>query len=356
VEELPYGVGRLGQEVNADSRSLTVSIVNTRQWDWLEPCLRSVLDHPYKSGPFNIIVLDNASADGSVEKIRTAFPEVRLIAENIRRGFGANHGRVAAVADSDLILFLNPDTLMNEGTLDRLVEAFNADVRVVAVGGPIIDPSGEIWRASPFPFPTPGRSLREAVALRRPRPSPAPDGVSVGDGWLSGSALMMDRRVFQAMGGFDPRFFLYFEETDLAKRLTEAGGRIAFRSDAPVVHEGETTERAASPGKRVSAAEMRTTTEFERSAIAYMRKHFGRSGATVYRGALILDGTIRWLATFTAVATRMVLHGGTIETTRAHHRRRIGVAINPSSGVSIGDGALEWNRQNAGRKSLDACG
>jgi N-acetylglucosaminyl-diphospho-decaprenol L-rhamnosyltransferase len=356
VEELPSGVGRLGQEVNADSRSLTVSIVNTRQWDWLEPCLRSLLDHPYRSGRFDIIVLDNASGDGSVEKIRAAFPEVRLIAEDIRRGFGTNHGRVAAVADSDLILFLNPDTLMNEGTLDRLVEAFNVDVRVVAVGGPIVDPSGEIWRASPFPFPTPGRSLREAVALRRQRPSPAPDGVSVGDGWLSGSALMMDRRVFQAMGGFDPRFFLYFEETDLAKRLIEAGGRIAFCSDAPVMHEGETTERAASPGKRVSAAEMRTTTEFERSAIAYMRKHFGRSGATVYRGALILDGTIRWLATFTAVATRMVLHGESNETTRAHHRRRIGVAINPSSGVSIGDGASEWNRQNAGRTSLDAGG
>jgi N-acetylglucosaminyl-diphospho-decaprenol L-rhamnosyltransferase len=357
VEEFPCGVGRLSQEVNADSRSLTVSIVNTRQWDWLEPCLRSVLDHPYKSGPFHIIVLDNASADGSVEKIGAAFPEVRLIAENIRRGFGANHGRVAAVADSDLILFLNPDTLMHEGTLDRLVEAFDADVRVVAAGGPIIDPSGETWRASPFPFPTPGRSLREAVALHRKRPSPvAPDGVSIGDGWLSGSALMMDRRVFQAMGGFDPRFFLYFEETDLAKRLTEAGGRIAFRSDAPVVHEGETTERAASPRNRVSAAEMRTTTEFERSAIAYMRKHFGRSGATVYRGALLLGGTIRWRATLTPVATRMALHGESIDSTRAHHRRRIGVAINPSSGLSIGDGASEWNRQNAGRTSLDAGG
>ena len=85
-KNFPAGWGRLGQEVNADSRSLTVSIVNTRQWDWLEPCLRSVLDHPYKSGPFDIIVLDNASADGSVEKIGAAFPEVRLIAENIRRG------------------------------------------------------------------------------------------------------------------------------------------------------------------------------------------------------------------------------------------------------------------------------
>jgi hypothetical protein len=101
---------------------------------------------------------------------------------------------------------------------------------------------------------------------------------------------------------------------------------------------------------------MRTTTEFERSAIAYMRKHVGRSGATVYRSALPLGGTIRWLATFTTFATGMTLHGESIESTRAHHRRRIGVAINPSSGLSIGDGASEWNRQSAGRTSLDLGG
>jgi hypothetical protein len=87
-----------------------------------------------------------------------------------------------------------------------------------------------------------------------------------------------------------------------------------------------------------------------------MRKHFGRSGATVYRGALLLGGTIRWRATFTTVATRMVVRGESIESTRAHHWRRSGVAINPSSGVSIGHGDSEWNRQNAGRTSLDAGG
>jgi hypothetical protein len=81
-----------------------------------------------------------------------------------------------------------------------------------------------------------------------------------------------------------------------------------------------------------------------------------RSGATVYCGALPLGGTIRWRATFTTVATRMVVHGESIESTRAHDLPRIGVAINLSSGVSIGDWASEWNRQNAGRTSLDPGG
>jgi N-acetylglucosaminyl-diphospho-decaprenol L-rhamnosyltransferase len=338
--------------VSKAARSLTVSVVNTKQWDWLEPCLRSLLDHPYRSGPFEIVVLDNASADGSVEKLRETFPEVRVLAETTRRGFGANHGMVAEASDSDLVMFMNPDALMHEGTLDRLVEAFDVDDRVVAVGGPIIDPSGEVWRAAPFPFPTPSRAWREAVGLHRAEPPPvAPEGVSVGDGWLSGSALMVDRRVFRAMGGFDPRFFLYFEETDLAKRLVEAGSRIAFHSAAPVTHEGKTTERAGTPGKTRSAAEMRTTTEFERSAVAYMRKHFGRSGAVSYRGALLLGAVIRWLTTYTPAAARMEVQGDSVESTRAHHRRRIGMAVNPSSGVSIGDGAAEWNLRNAGQPS-----
>jgi hypothetical protein len=80
--------------------------------------------------------------------------------------------------------------------------------------------------------------------------------------------------------------------------------------------------------------------------------HFGRSGATVYRGALLLGGTIRWPATFTTVATRMTLHGESIESPETEWRR----PINRSSRVSIGDGASEWNRQNAGRTSLDAGG
>jgi GT2 family glycosyltransferase len=330
-------------------RSLAVSIVNTKQWDWLEPCLRSVQEHPYTSGPFEIVVLDNASDDGSVERIRAAFPGIRLMAETERRGFGANHLRVAESVDSDLVMFLNPDTVMHEGTLDLLVEAFGADDRVVATGGPIIDPSGEVWRAAPFAFPTPSHAVLEAVGLHRRIKTPvATETISVWEGWLSGSALMVDRRVFLDAGGFDPRFFLYFEETDLAKRLIESGNRVGFHSAAFVTHEGWTSERAATPGKRLSPAEMRTTTEFERSAIAYMRKHYGRRGAATYRGALLMGATIRWAATYLPpLASKLEVKGDDIASTRAHHRRRVGMALNPASGVSIGDGASAWNRQHA---------
>ena len=304
-----------------------------------------MLAHPYSAGRFEVVVLDNASDDGSVERIARAFPQVRVLEQPVRRGFGANHSIVARAVQSDLVLFLNPDTVMQPGTLDRLVEAFDADPRVVMTGGPIIDPAGGVWRAAPFRFPTPWSATFEAFGLHRLSSEPiAPGGVSVGVGWLSGSALMVDRRVFLAVGGFDPEFFLYFEETDLAKRLTEAGGRIAFDSRAPVVHEGRTTERAIDVDRAVAPTAMKTTTEFERSAVIYMRKHFGALGSTIYRGALLAGAGLRWAATFSPpVARRMASHGGTVAWTRGHHRRRVALAVRPSSGVSIGDAATDWN-------------
>jgi N-acetylglucosaminyl-diphospho-decaprenol L-rhamnosyltransferase len=343
-------LGKRRQEVTeSPGRSLTVSIVNTKQYDWLGACLNSVLEHPYKRGPFEIVVLDNASEDGSVEKLQAEYPQVRVMAETVRRGFGANHGLVAEWSNSDVVLFLNPDTVMHEGTLDRLVEAFDVDERVVLAGGPILDPDGTVWRGAPFSFPSPWRSLKEAVGLHRLGRLPvAPGGVSVGTGWLSGSALMVDRRVFLALGGFDPRFFLYFEETDLCKRVTEAGGLIAFHSGAPVTHEGRTTERAASADKKLSAAEMKTTTEFERSGVRYMRKHFGRGGAAVYRASLVVGGGIRLVASYTPLGATIDVKGDDLPSTRAHHQRRIGVAVRPGSGVSIGDGAAAYNLEHSG--------
>lgn len=329
------------------NRSLTISIVNTNQWDWLEPCLRSIEENPYTLGHSEIVVLDNASTDGSVDRIRADFPAVQVVSESIRRGFGINHGIVVAVSHADLILFLNPDTLVLEGSLDRMAETFDVDERIVLAGGPILDPSGKVWRAEPFPFPTPSSSLGQAFGLHRLHaPFDHPSRITVDVGWISGSALLVERRMFEAVGGFDPRYFLYFEETDLARRLTNAGALVGFHSEARVVHEGRTTERVISGDRRPNAG-TKTTTEYERSAIAYMRKHFGRRGSLVYRVSLLVGAGIRLACTYIPVVSRQIeLRGSSLATTRQHHRRRMGVAIRPGSGVSIGDAASEWNEQH----------
>lgn len=336
------------------TRSLSISIVNTNQWDWLQPCLASLIENPYTLAASEVVVLDNASTDGSVERLERDFPTVRVISEKVRRGFGANHCIVAENVDADLLLFLNPDTLVPSGSLDRMAESFEVDDRVAFAGGPILDPDGGVWRAAPFRFPTPLGSLREAVGLHRLGDAPSvPPGASASVGWISGSALMVDRRVFLTIGGFDTRYFLYFEETDLAKRITDAGGLAGFHTEAPVIHEGRTSERALDVTNVPISAQTKTTTEYERSAVLYMRKHFGPIGALLYRLNLLLGGTIRVAMTYIPLlADKVEVKGDSLAATRYHHRRRIGIALNPRSGVSIGDSAREWNRLH-GPTSLD---
>ena len=146
--------------------------------------MRSIEDHPYTLGRSEIIVLDNASTDGSVERIQADFPGSGRLQESIRQGVtGANHGIVAASAGTDLILFLNPDTVVLKGSLDRMAETFDTDERIVLAGGPILDPDGNVWRSAPFAFPTPFTSILEAFGFHRLHtPNMSSPGISVGEG------------------------------------------------------------------------------------------------------------------------------------------------------------------------------
>jgi len=147
--------------------SLAVTIVNHRQWAWLEGCLKSLLKHPYSGGPFEIVVLDNASDDGSVELIRRQFPRVVVLDQQLRRGFGANQNIAIRATTAELIFVLNPDTIVYESALDSLVDVMDSDPAIVLAGGPILNDDGSTWSESPLAFPTPGRTLRRAIGLHK---------------------------------------------------------------------------------------------------------------------------------------------------------------------------------------------
>ena len=333
-------------------RSLTISIVNAGQWRWLVHCLESLAKNPYTLGPSEIVVLDNASDDGTVGQLAAHFPHVRVIPERVRRGFGANHSLIVNAVTTDLALLLNPDTIVLPGALDRLAEAFDNDERVVASGGPILDLDGQVTRRGLERFPTPRRALVEALGLHHlmrewRTATPSASGISTGNGWLSGSALMIDRQVLINLGGFDPRYFMYFEETDFAKRVLETGALIAFVSDAPVLDEGRTSERAADGRHSDADSATLTTTEIERSAMAYMRKHHGRGGVALYRVALLLSATTRLAALHTKAAAHTSIASMSTASKLRQQRRRIAVALRTQSGTSIGDAARRWNEANA---------
>jgi N-acetylglucosaminyl-diphospho-decaprenol L-rhamnosyltransferase len=332
-------------------RSLTVSIVNHRQTGWLESCLLSLFQHPYTSGPFEVIVLDNASRPGSMDPIKERFPQVQIMEEGRWRGFGANHNDVAREASGDLLLFLNPDTAVHEGAIDRLADALVKDATAAVAAGPILNPDGTVWRNPPFPFPTPLRAVGQAVGIHRltgRRTSPR-IAHTFSDGWVSGSAFLINRSVFSEFGGFDERFFLYAEEIDLMFRLTRSGWQIAWVPDALVTHAGRTSgqtdaDDAGAATDRARGFEDRSVVQYIRSKAVYMEKHYGKAGALTYRFALGLDSSIRLvLASIPKVRDRLEARGTHPAITRQHHLTRVRAAVMPWRRPSISDLAMEWN-------------
>lgn len=333
-------------------RSLSISIVNTRELEMLEPCLTSLFENPYTGGPSEVIVLNNASRAGSAEPIKERFPTVRVVEEAQWRGFGANHNRVARLAKGELLFLLNPDAQVHEGALDRLAHALTANPGAAVAAGSILNPDGSVMQDSPFIFPSPAQSLAQAVGFHRLVNSDhrADGQKTVFDGWVSGSAFMIDRSVFLRSGGFDERFFIYSEETDLMLRLAESGWGIAWVPDARVTHIGrsllkEETEDSEGTLTRLNDYELRRVNQFVLSNVYYMQKHRGRGAALGYRAALGLDSLLRLaLAAIPPLRRLLDTKGPNAAVTRHHHLTRFRAAINPTRGPFLSDLAEEWNR------------
>ncbi len=311
--------------------------MNHGQLAWLRQCLRSIEMAPYTLGECEVIVLDNASAEQEVAELRDSFPWVRLLPQKRRRGFGENQNLSIRSATGDLVLILNPDTEIPPGTLDKLVLALTHQKGAALAAGPILEPSGEPWASRPLPFPTPAAAWARALGLDRLagrfRHSRGP-----GEGWVSGCAVLVDRRVFMALGGFDEGFFMFSEDTDLAFRVHQRRHRIAWVPDAPIMHVGATSVEEASDVR---------TVEYVRAQIRFMQKHHGRIGSVIFRlGAAV--GAFARLAFLAVppVASRLVPKGPTRSSTRAYHRVYLRTLVRPDSSLGLREEAEEWNHRH----------
>lgn len=234
---------------------VTVIVVTHFSAGHLGACLSSI--RSASASPTPTVVIDNLTTDGSVRAVVAGFPEVDFIeaGENLGYGRAVNRAADQLTDEAEWILVANPDTVFGEGAIDRMLEAAEADERVGAVGPRILNADGSVYpsaRALP--------SLRTGVGhaiLARPWPSNpwtarylqtavyAQEGNEAVDaGWLSGACVLVRRSAFQAIGGFDPSYFMYFEDVDLGRRLTEAGWRNRYVPTAVVEHAGgQSTKR-----------------------------------------------------------------------------------------------------------------
>lgn len=228
---------------------VAVAIVNYNTCDHLRACLASVQQAGVAR---EIVVIDNASTDGSAAMVRSEFPGVSLHANSHNTGYGSAANQAVANCRAPYILLLNSDTLIESNTLPTISNYLNTHPTVAIAGPRLINPDGSL-QASSYPFPTPlhifleestlGRLLRHLPWLRqhylrtwshdRARPVP----------WLLGAALAIRRQPFEAIGGFDSSFFMYAEETDLCYRLFHAGWDIHFVPTATITHTGGASTR-----------------------------------------------------------------------------------------------------------------
>jgi GT2 family glycosyltransferase len=212
-----------------------VIIVNFNGKADIERCIHSV----FATIPVNVevVVLDNASTDGSPELIEQTFPSVRLLRSTVNGGFGYGNNRAAGLTQADHLVFLNPDTEVTNGWIERLLCHLESAEDVGLVTAKIL------LMSDPNRINTCGCDVHiSGLSLcRDARATASSVQQSTELGSISGAAFAIRRSLFDQLGGFDERFFLYMEDTDLSLRARLAGFRILLAHDAEVHHDYELT-------------------------------------------------------------------------------------------------------------------
>jgi hypothetical protein len=270
---------------------VAVVIVSFEARDPLLAALASVRAHA--SLPVEVVVVDNASADGSVEAVRAAHPAALVIANRENVGFARACNQGLRASRAPHVLFLNPDAELTPGAVEALVGAVEHRPDVGAAGPRTRSGDGTIqvstgpdltlvseWRQRRLVLGVARRApgaLAEAEARHAREHEPD---------WVSGACLIARREALEAVGGFDERFFLYEEDADICRRLRLAGWRVVFTPAAEVRHQ---------LGRSMARAPGRARLEYHRSHLLYYRHHNGPVSRGALRVLIALRGAWAWL-------------------------------------------------------------
>lgn len=222
---------------------LALVIVSTNEAHWLERCLSSVFARA-GDATLDVIVVDNASTDGTRELVESRFPEARVVS-SANRGFAHGNNRGIERTDARYVLLLNPDTEVIEGSFGELVRLLDERPRVGLAGVRQVTADGTLWPTIRN-FPSVRRALGEAMFSERWPIHPSWSGERVLDpevyererecDWTSGSFMLARREAMLGAGLLDERFFIYSEEPDLCLRIKRAGWQVRHLPQMTIVH------------------------------------------------------------------------------------------------------------------------
>ena len=282
--------------------ALSILIVNWNTRDDVVACLAS-LEAAAIAVPHEVLVVDNASTDGSADAIAARFPAYRLIRAPRNLGFAGGNNLALAEATGDALLLLNPDTLVGPGQLERLVAHLAAEPACGVVGPRLVFGDGS-FQLSATPFVTPGDVFWEYArfpkalmprAQREPRRLYAfPAEAALPVDTVMGAALMIRRAVYAAIGPLDEGYFMYGEEMDWCRRAKAAGWRVDWLPTATITHLG---------GRATARVPYRMLAHRYASTFRFLAIHDGPGAARRARALLALAAlqnlalaTARWLA------------------------------------------------------------
>jgi len=269
--------------------NLSVIIVNYNVKYFLEQAIKSVMTAA-KDLAVEIIVVDNCSTDGSVEMIRAKFPEVILIANEGNPGFSIANNQGLAIARGEHILFLNPDTVVSESTIQSSLYYMYQHPEVGALGVKMVDGAGQFLPESKRGLPTPKVAISKALGLHKLFPnSPAFNWYYMGHlpenkvgeiEILCGAFMWIRKSVLDKIGGFDEQFFMYGEDIDLSYRIIKEGHKIVYFPETTIIHyKGESTKKGS----------LNYVKHFYQAMLIFANKHF-KNGYPFFLRLLLLFG------------------------------------------------------------------
>jgi GT2 family glycosyltransferase len=301
--------------------TLSYCVVNTNGREDLLACLDAIERNNPAELEVEILVLDNASTDGSADSVRALGREIRLIELERRTGKGANDSTLMREATGRFCLLLNEDSELRPGAAAALVEALEGDPDAGAAGAQLLDSSGApvpcAWR-----FPGVGTALAGAFFLHRRLTVQSRGGRTRRVDWAQSSALLVRREAAAEVGYLDPKFFVYYDECDFCKRLADAGHPTLFVPVAEAVHHDQLSTDLSAGLPRI--------VEFHRNRDLYMRKHHSAAAALAVRALTA------WAYALRALAATFI-PGQPSPVYRAHARQ----ALFPNRGRSIEDQVRE---------------
>jgi len=282
----------------ANPPDLTIVLININHRDILRDCLTSIYEHT-QGITLEVIIVDNASSDGSVEMLRQCFPQVHLIQVPGRQGFATNNNLGLQAGGGRYLMILNDDTLVQSGALERMVAFVETHPAAGAVGPKLLNADGTVQPSSYVGYPslwTEFLSITHLNQLLSWLGPPEADyydyfGKRNGDPTrtrrvkhLMGACILVRREVLDEVGLLDENFFYSFEDIDWCKRINHHGWEICFLTDATIVHlGGQTVKHVSEEFPRVFLA----------SRCYFESKHHGRLSDLLVRVLLVINALIK---------------------------------------------------------------